>query len=196
MEAIAATADLISDDLRDVVGGQPRDAIAGEINRRQLTEVLKTTLEEAIKLRSSCCFLLAAVDDFDHINETHGLDIGEAVIAAVGRRIRAQMRGKDHLGRFSDNIFGVVINDCTPTDMLTAAERLLVGVRDEVVPTETGPVAVTVTIGGVTLPRYGRNVHEVLACARQALDDARAKGAGSFQPYRPNAETRNLARAS
>jgi len=44
MEAIAATAGLISDDLRDVVGGQPRDAITGEINHRQLTEVLRTTL--------------------------------------------------------------------------------------------------------------------------------------------------------
>src|SRR5215217_9001199 len=91
MEAIAATADLISDDLRDVVGGQPRDVITGEINHRQLTEVLGTTLEEAIKLRSSCCFLLVAIDDLNRINEVRGLDIGEVVIGAVGKRIRAQL---------------------------------------------------------------------------------------------------------
>src|SRR5215216_5023656 len=85
MEAIAATADLISDDLRDVVGGQPRDAITGEINQRQLTEVLRTTLEEAIKLRSSCCFLLVTIDNFDRLNETYGLDASEAVITAVAK---------------------------------------------------------------------------------------------------------------
>ena len=72
--------------------------------------------------------------------------------------------------------------------MLIAADRLLAGVRDEVVQTSAGPVAVTVTIGGVTAPRHARNVSEVLARAQDALDSAKAKRRGSFQAYRPNLE--------
>ena len=43
------------------------------------------------------------------------------------------MRGKDHLGRFSGNKFGVILTTCTPDELSVAAERLLAGVRDETV---------------------------------------------------------------
>ena len=36
-----------------------------------------------------------------------GYDVADEVIAAVAKRIRSQLRGKDHLGRFSGNKFGI-----------------------------------------------------------------------------------------
>jgi diguanylate cyclase (GGDEF)-like protein len=162
------------------------DALTGEMNRWHMTEVLKATIEEAGKLQSSCCFMLVAIDNLGQINEAYGSDIGDSVIAAVGKRLRAQLRGKDHLGRFSGNKLGVVINNCTTDDMMVAADRLLAAMRDEVMQTVAGPVAVTVTIGGVTAPRHGQNVREVVARAQDALNSAKAKRRGSFQAYRPN----------
>ena len=132
--------------------------------------------------------MLAAIDNLGRINEAYGFNIADEVIAAVATRIRSQMRGKDHLGRFSGNKFGIILNNCTPDDMLVAADRLLVGARDHVVQTSAGPVAVTVTIGGVTAPRHARTVNEVLARAQDALDSAKAKRRGSFQAYQPNPE--------
>jgi diguanylate cyclase (GGDEF)-like protein len=164
------------------------DPLTGEMNRWHMMQLLAATIEEAVKLRSSCSFLLVAIDNLGRINEAYGFDIADAVIAAVAKRIRVHMRGKDHLGRFSGNKFGIIINNCTPDDVLVAADRLLVGVRDQVVQTEAGPVAVTITIGGVTAPRHARSVQEVLARAQDALDGAKAKRRGSFQPYRPNLE--------
>jgi diguanylate cyclase (GGDEF)-like protein len=171
------------------------DGIAGVSNPRQLTEVLRTTLEEATKLRSSCGFLLVVIDDLRRVNETYGSDTGETVVAAVAKRLRTQLRGKDHLGRYSGDTFGVVINNCTPDAMQVAADRLLAGVRDEPVQTEAGALAVTVTIGGVIAPRHGRMVREVLARAEETLDCTKVRR-GSFQAYPPNGETRKLARAS
>ena len=72
--------------------------------------------------------------------------------------------------------------------MAVAADRLLASTRDEVVRTSIGPVAVTMTIGGVTAPRHARNVSEVLARTQDALGSARTKRRGSFQAYRPNPE--------
>ena len=164
------------------------DALTNEMNRWHMTAVLEQTIEEAIKLRSSCGFMLAAIDNLGRINEAYGFNIADEVIAAVASRIRSQMRGKDHLGRLSGNKFGIILNNCTPDDILVAADRLLVGARDHVVQTSVGPVAVTVTIGGVTAPRHARNVNEVLARAQDALDSAKAKRRGSFQAYQPNPE--------
>ena len=162
------------------------DALTGEMNRWHLTEVLEAAIEEAIKLRSSCAFLLAAIDYLGRINDAYGFDIADEVIAAVGKRIRTQLRGKDHLGRFSGNKFGLVLNNCTPEDMLVAADRVLASVREEVIATSAGPVAVTVTIGGVVAPRHARTVRDVQARALDALDSAKARRRGSFQAYRPN----------
>jgi EAL domain-containing protein (putative c-di-GMP-specific phosphodiesterase class I) len=98
------------------------------------------------------------------------------------------MRGVDMLGRFSGNKFGIVLHKCTFEDMRTAADRLLAGVRDDVVQTKAGPVAVTATIGGVVAPRHARTIEEVLSRAQEALTAAKAKRRGSFEAYRPNIE--------
>jgi diguanylate cyclase (GGDEF)-like protein len=172
------------------------DALTGEMNRWAMTEVLEAAVEEAVKLRSSCGFLLVAIDNLGRINEAYGVEVAEEVIAAVAKRVRSQLRGKDHLGRLSGNKLGIILNNCTPDDMLIAADRLLAGVRDEVVQTGGGAVAVTVTVGGVTAPRHARNVREVLSRAQDALDSAKSKRRGSFAAYQPNLEREAQRRAN
>ena len=174
------------------------DSLTGELNRPHLTEVLEKTLDDTARFRSSCGFLLVAIDDLARINEAYGFETADQLIAAVGKRIRKLMRGKDTLGRFSGNKFGIVLRDCTPDDLAIAAERALAGVHDEMVATGTGAIAiaVTVTIGGVTAPRHARTVAEVLARTQEALDTAKAKRRGSFFAYRPNIEREALRRES
>lgn len=164
------------------------DALTGEMNRWHLTDVLEASVEEAVKLRSSCGFLLIAIDNLNRINEAYGFDIADEVIAQIAKRIHGQLRAKDQLGRYSGNKFGVIMRSCTSDDMLVAADRLLAGVRDAVLQTAAGPVAVTVTIGGVIAPRHARNLREILSRAQDALDGAKARRRGSFLAYQPNLE--------
>jgi diguanylate cyclase (GGDEF)-like protein len=164
------------------------DDLTGEPNRRHLIETLQKTLEEATRFRSSCGFLLVAVDNLARINESYGFQIADQAIAALAKRLRTLMRGKDTLGRYCGNKFGVVLCDCTPDDMNVAAERLLAGVRDEMLATGAGPIAVTVSIGGVIAPRHAGTVAEILARAEETLGAAKGKRRGSFLAYRPNVE--------
>ena len=164
------------------------DGLTGEMNRNALTEALTGSLDEALKYRGSCGFMLIAVDNLARINEAYGFGVADEVIASVGRRLRSRMRGGDVLGRFSSNKFGVVLNTCTPEDLSMAADRFLAAVREDVVQTAHGPVAATITIGGVAAPRHARTVGEILAHAQESLDSAKAKRRGSFVAYRPNVE--------
>jgi len=164
------------------------DALTGEMNRWHLTERLEASIAEATKLRSSCGFLLAAIDNLGSINRAYGFDIADEVITAVAKRIHSQLRGKDHLGRYSGNKFGLILNNCTLDDMRVAADRVLASTRDKVVRTSAGPVTVTITVGGITAPRHGRTVRDVLTRAQDALDVAKARRRGSFAVYRPNPE--------
>jgi diguanylate cyclase (GGDEF)-like protein len=170
------------------------DGLTGEMNRFHMTEVLENTLKQAVSQRNSCGFMLVAVDNVARMNESYGFDVADEAIGAVAKRLRAKMRGGDQLGRFSGNKFGIILNNCTPEDMEKAAERLIAGVRDDVIRTSAGPVAATVTIGGVTAPRHATTVLEILARAQEAMDRAKAKRPGWFEIYRPNVEREALRR--
>ncbi len=164
------------------------DGLTGEMNRNALTEQLTVALDEAVKYRGSCGFMLIAVDNLARINEAYGFGVADEVIASVGRRIRSRMRTGDTLGRFSSNKFGVVLKTCTPDDLTAAADRFLAAVREDVVRTAHGPVAASVTIGGIAAPRHARTVDEIIAHAQELLDTAKSKRRGSFVAYRPNVE--------
>jgi len=172
------------------------DQLTGELNRASLVDVLSSTLDSTIRLRGSCGFLLVTIDHLGRLNESYGFDVTENVIAEVARRLRARLRGKDFLGRLAGNKFGIVLTSCTPDELSVAAERLMTGVRDTPIVTEAGSAAVTVTIGGVTAPRYARTVPEILSRAQDALTGARAKRHGSFAAYHPNVERDTLRKES
>jgi diguanylate cyclase (GGDEF)-like protein len=172
------------------------DVLTGEINRWHLTEQLEQTLQDSARAQISCGFLLVAIDNLGRINEAYGYDIADEVIGCVAKRLRGRMRAEDCLGRFSGNKFGIILRNCTPEEIGTAAERFLGCIRDDVVVTSAGPVSVTGTIGGVAAPRHASDVHEVLSRAQEILDRAKEKRPGSFLAYAPNAEREAIRRAN
>ncbi len=164
------------------------DPLTGELNRTHLIAALAEAIEEAARFRSSCVFMLIGIDRLARINDAFGFDVADGVIAEVGRRIRARLRGGDVLGRFSGNKFGLILRNCTVDDTKVAAERFLAGIRDEVVPTVSGPVSVTASIGAISIPRYARIADEAVNRAQETLDAAKRRRAGSFTLWQPNAE--------
>ncbi len=165
-----------------------RDPLTGELNRTHLIAALAEAIEETQRFRSSCAFLLIGIDHLARINDAFGFDVADAVISEVATRIRTRLRGGDVLGRFSGNKFGLILKNCTVDDMNVAAERFLAGIRDEVVPTKSGPVSVTASIGAVSVPRYARSTDEAVNRAHETLDGAKSRRAGSFAAWRPNVE--------
>jgi len=164
------------------------DPLTGEFNRTHLIAALTETIEEATRFRTSCAFMLIGIDHLARINDAFGFDVADAVISEVARRIRIRLRGGDVLGRFSGNKFGLILKNCTVDDMNVAAERFLAGIRDEVVPTKSGPVSVTASIGAVSVPRYAHSANEAINRAQETLDTAKRRRAGSYLVWRPNVE--------
>ena len=164
------------------------DPLTGELNRTHLVASLAEAIEEASRFRTSCAFMLISIDHLARINDAFGFDVADAVISEVAKRIRARLRGGDVLGRFSGNKFGLILKNCTVDDINVAAERFLVGIRDEVVPTRSGPVSVTASIGAVSVPRYARSADEGINRAHETLDGAKRRRSGSFSVWRPNVE--------
>ncbi|MDH2386889.1 bifunctional diguanylate cyclase/phosphodiesterase [Bradyrhizobium sp. CER78] len=164
------------------------DPLTGELNRTHLIASLAESIEECARFRTSCAFMLIGIDHLARVNDAFGFDVADAVIAEVAKRIRARLRSGDMLGRFSGNKFGLILRNCTVDDTNVAAERFLAAVRDEVVPTKSGPVSVTASIGAVTIPRHAKSAEEAVNRAQETLDAAKSRRAGSFALWKPNVE--------
>jgi diguanylate cyclase (GGDEF)-like protein len=165
------------------------DSLTGEMNRARLCQTIEEALDQAVRYRTTSGFLLVGIDDLGRVNRSYGYDIADQAIAGVAQRLRSRMRTSDVLGRFSDNKFGLVLNECNTDDLAVAAARFVNAVREAPLETSVGPIAVSVTAGGIVAPRHARTVAEVMGHAQEALDLAKVAGRGSFRAYLPSVES-------
>lgn len=176
------------------------DPASGALNRRRLGEELGTAIDRAVRQRSACALAVIALDNLGALNMAYGFAIGDELMAGVVARLSGTIRGGDSVGRLSGNKIGIVLSTCTASELYPACERYARTVSDAPVETSAGGIAITVSIGGVMLPRYGATVAEGLARAEEALADARGRGIGGLvlfdpQPGREAARRRNVALA-
>lgn len=161
------------------------DPLTGGLNRAVLTQAIADEFESATKFKTSFGFIIAAIDDLAYCNQTYGFGVGDQVIAAIAERLRVHKRSKDLIGRFSDNKFGIVLHECSLEDIFIAGNRFVSAVREVPFETSAGPLAMSVTAGGVVAPRYARDAGEIMIHAHVALEQAKAAGKGSFVDYQP-----------
>lgn len=161
------------------------DELTGQLNRTRLTEELTRFLAAATQTPAKGAFLLAGVNDLTLVNETYGYDVGDEVITIVGRRIGRALRGKDCVGRFSSNKFGIVLTDCGGEGVEAIARRLMATIRDSVIDTSVGAVATSLSVGAVLLPEHAHNAQTAISRALQALDTARSRRSDRLCLYQP-----------
>lgn len=162
------------------------DNLTGGLNRVRLVEEIGAAIAAAERFRRSAAVAIVAVDNLAILNDAYGFDVADVVIAGVARRVRREMRGGDSIGRLAGNKLGLVLNDCGEADLRIAVDRFARVVGSGPIATGTGQVAVTVSVGGVVLPRYGRTAQEALAHAQEALDEARLRGSAAVVVYEPS----------
>ncbi len=169
----------------EAVASSEYDIHTGAFMRRRFLELVATSIEAAQRVRATCALAVVAIDHLGMFNDAYGYEAAEDVIAGVAKRIGRQVRRGDQMGRLSGNKIGVLLNSCSESDLRIAAERFAGAVAVEPLPTRSGAVGATISIGGVVLPRYGRTADEALAHAMQALSQARAHSAGGLSLYEP-----------
>ncbi|ESR24036.1 bifunctional diguanylate cyclase/phosphodiesterase [Lutibaculum baratangense] len=170
----------------DAVASSEYDLHTGALMRRRFLELVAASIEAAQRVRVSCALAVVAVDHLGMFNDAYGYEAGEDVIAGAAKRIARQVRRGDQMGRLSGNKIGVLLNSCSESDLRIAAARFSDAVASEPIPTRSGSVGATISIGGVVLPRYGRTADEALAHAMQALGEARDHTKGGLCLYEPS----------
>jgi len=156
------------------------DELTGQLNRSRLTSAVSAIISRTHSSGTNGAFLMAAVSNLSIINETFGFDVGDEVLARVAAELKTRLRGGDSIGRYSSNKFGIVLNDCGPSAMRIAADRLIKAVTQMTFEDVSCPIKATISIGGVLLPDNASNVNEALSRSLEALHEARLRRTSCF----------------
>jgi diguanylate cyclase (GGDEF)-like protein len=149
------------------------DELTGLANRRRLFDLATRELSRSRRKGTSLAALMLDIDHFKQVNDGYGHPTGDDVIRIVGARLAAAVREDDVLGRYGGEEFAVVLTDSDAS--ADVAERLRRAVADEPVPTRSGDLAVTVSVG-LAVQREGDDLTGLLARADRGLYRAKQEG--------------------
>jgi diguanylate cyclase (GGDEF)-like protein len=176
MEALSqAQLDLIRE--RDAMHRKSMlDSLTHLWNRAAILEVLGRELARGRRTGEPVGVLMADVDHFKRVNDTHGHLAGDAALQEIARRLRASVRPYDAIGRYGGEEFLIVLSSCG-TD---AASRIGEKIRSRVglAPIELAAarMLVTMSLGVASSDATGMDPLALIAAADSALYRAKAGG--------------------
>lgn len=100
------------------------DTLTGLWNRQRFENELDEELERAQRYNTPCSLIMLDVDHFKSINDAHGHDAGDRVLARLGRVLAEQVRGFDQVARWGGEEFMVLLPQTELAAATQTAERL------------------------------------------------------------------------
>ena len=124
------------------------DSLTLLYNRRYVDESLQTELDRAQRYRLPLSVLVLDVDHFKRFNDTHGHEVGDRVLQAVARALRAALRGLDSPCRYGGEEFVAILPSTNKAGAYALAERL----RQDIERLVVDGLQVTASIGVAEFP--------------------------------------------
>jgi diguanylate cyclase (GGDEF)-like protein len=93
-------------------------------NRRAFADDAAHQLAQAKRHNWQLALILFDIDHFKQVNDTHGHDVGDAVLIRVAEIAQSQCREADVLSRYGGEEFIAMAFDCSAEDALNLAERV------------------------------------------------------------------------
>lgn len=145
------------------------DQLTGLANRRALMEAGDARPPQGMVL------VIADIDHFKTVNDTHGHRAGDAVLQAVAGIMTKQLAGYGLVGRLGGEEFALVSSKGSVDEILTALDELQRTIARTPIVTPTGAVQVTISAGVATGPRSG-TFDKLYSDADEALYLAKSSG--------------------
>ena len=156
------------------------DELTGLANRRHGMHQLDREIALAVRKGHDLGLVRVDIDHFKDINDAHGHQAGDRVLAEVARRLAGSVRGGDDLARWGGDEFVAILPDTDRAGVRRAAERLRAGVATGPVRVEDGDVDVTVSVGWAHW--VGDTAGDLLVRADRALYAAKDAGRDTVRP--------------
>jgi diguanylate cyclase len=123
------------------------DGLTGIGNRRAVDLELSRHLAIWQRYGTQFSVILFDIDRFKNVNDEHGHAAGDAVLRAMARVIRDNLRDVDFAARYGGEEFAVILPDTDHHGALTAGDRIRKAVAAVQVPWHDKQLSITVSVG-------------------------------------------------
>jgi diguanylate cyclase (GGDEF)-like protein len=154
-----------------------KDSLTRIWNRSSILEILDRELSRGEREHRSLGVVIADLDRFKSINDTHGHCAGDAVLREAVRRMQSSIRSYDAIGRYGGEEFLIVLPGCDEACTFGQAERLRRELREGEVLIGDVPFRLTASFGATSVPVGARVPGDVLIrTADEAMYRAKREG--------------------
>lgn len=158
------------------------DQLTGALNRRGLLAAIEEAYDSAIRLNISAALLTLDIDHFKEINDTHGHQVGDAILGEASRRISHCIRKNDVFGRIGGDEFLVILNGFAGPDSVPTMAAKMLGCFAEPLP-DLPPFSIS--IGIALVPDHANAVYSWMKKSDDALYSAKRNGRNRWMMYDP-----------
>jgi len=154
------------------------DGLTGLFNHRYFKEHLEQELYRASRHHSEVSLIMIDIDYFKRYNDTFGHPAGDALLRAVARILKDNIRKIDIAARYGGEEFTLVLADTAKAAASMVAEKMRRMVETnafEGLPSHQDG-HITISLGVATFPLDATNPNDLIAMADQRLYQAKQRG--------------------
>lgn len=166
------------------------DTLTGLPNRRLLLDRLQQSIASNSRRNDHGAVLFIDIDNFKQLNDTHGHETGDLMLAEIARRLRKLVRKSDTVARLAGDEFVVLLEGLGRVKSIaeqktsTVAGKILSGL---VQPFQSGQAkhVATASVGGACFDGSATSVDEIIKNADTAMYAAKKSGRNAFRLFEP-----------
>jgi diguanylate cyclase (GGDEF)-like protein len=154
------------------------DNLTGLYNRRVFLSRLQEELARCVRRPEPLSLMLLDMDRFKILNDRYGHGTGDQALMLMAQCLKKSLRTCDTVARYGGDEFAVLLPQTDFNQGKTVADRVCSELSQIVIHVPTGAIAISGSIGVVTLEQHGREwtPERLFTLADQALYEAKARG--------------------
>lgn len=156
------------------------DSLTNLPNRLLLGAILEHSLSRAMRDQTKLVLLYVDINKFKDINEIHGYDMGDMVIAQVASMLCATIRHEDTVSRIGGDEFVIVLEEVQEAIECERTLQQILQLFEQPIQTHTGTLKLSVSVGIAIYPDDGQSSDILLKNADIALRRAKEEEKNNY----------------
>jgi diguanylate cyclase (GGDEF)-like protein len=160
------------------------DSLTRLPNRLLFNDRLQSAIAEAGRSGEQFAVLFVDLDRFKTINDSLGHSVGDQVLGAVAKRLRASVRASDTVSRYAGDEFTLILRHIVQRDDVTRiADKIVKVLETPLTLTDGRELQITASLGISFYPDDGKDGEILLKHADVAMYSAKGMGRNTYQVY-------------
>ncbi len=148
------------------------DGLTNLPNRRTFNQAIEREVARARRTGNPVSLVMLDIDHFKAVNDNHGHQMGDTVLAESAAGVLGACRGEDLPARYGGEEIAVIMPNCSAQQALAAADRIRVALSNANVALS----GITASAGVATFPINADSPMSLIASADEALYESKENG--------------------